>query len=78
MVVEDTWLYLMILLRRLTMPNDNPLDGAEDYCAVEGTDPAIRLAYYDSWLEEHDKQYRAMWREAWQILCDPTDATDAN
>ena len=29
------------------MNNDNPLSGAEDWCAVEGTDSVIFWAYYE-------------------------------
>lgn len=43
-------------------PNSNPLEGAEDWCAVESTDPSIRLAYNDKRITNDDLRYRAMLR----------------
>ena len=38
--------------------NINPLEGAEDWAVVESTDPAIRLAYWDSEIVKRDQEYR--------------------
>jgi hypothetical protein len=55
------------------MSNDNTLEGTEDWCAIESTDPAIQQAREVAWWREHDLRYRAMWREAWQVICAPED-----
>ena len=33
------------------MNNDNPLSGAEDWCAAEGTDEAIVIAWHERFVE---------------------------
>ena len=45
------------------------LDEARDYAAVEGTDLAIAEARNNAWWREHDRRYRAMWRETWEVIC---------
>ena len=42
------------------MNNDNPLSGAEDWCAVEGTDAAIQFAYGDVLMREIESLIEAL------------------
>ena len=41
----------------------NPLEGAEAWCAVEGTDVSVRYAGFCAWLNEGDNAYRKLQRK---------------